>query len=331
MRVELGPHGPLPLTTPPPRPAGEHAVLVRVELAGVCRSDLKEIVGNRHGVSQFGHEIVGTVEESTLPELPPGRRVGLDPNVPVARSTGFATRLWAAGPATALRDALPTLPSDAPARRLVFGEPLACAHHCLTAAARHRHRDLAGTRLTVLGAGTAGVLIAALAQTRGATVTLANRSADRLDFLRRRDAVTFPLHPPSELPADTADITVVATSFVHADVLTEALRLTTAGGLVLLYGGTAPGDTLPGLDVDLDTVRRHELATATRWGTKPLHVGGSYGTTPADFPAAVRALTDSPELRVERLVTHETTLAQLPALLREQAAGRPLGKTLVTP
>ncbi|TDC09786.1 cyclitolreductase, partial [Streptomyces sp. 8K308] len=209
--------------------------------------------------------------------------------------------------------------------------PLARAHHCLTATARHLDRDLAGTRLTVLGAGTAGVLIAALARTLGTTVTLTNRSPDRLDFLRRRDAVAIPLHPTTELPADTADIAVVATSFVHPEVLAEALRLTAPGGLVVLYGGTAPGDALPGLDCDLDTVRRHELATAARWGTKPVHIGGSYGTTPSDFPAAVRALTDSPDLRVERLISHETTLAQLPTLLRAQAAGRPLGKTVVVP
>ncbi|WP_165956370.1 cyclitolreductase, partial [Streptomyces hainanensis] len=219
----------------------------------------------------------------------------------------------------------------APARRLVFGEPLACAHHCLAAAARHLGHELAGARLTVLGAGTAGVLIAALAGMTGAHVTLANRSPDRLDLLRRRHVLDATLAEPAALPPDAADVTVVATSFVRPEVLREALRLTAPGGLVLLYGGTAPGDALPGLACDLDAVRRRELATAARWGAKPLRIGGSYGTTPADYPAAVRALTDSAALRVERLISQETTLAELPALLRTQAAGRPLGKTLVIP
>jgi threonine dehydrogenase-like Zn-dependent dehydrogenase len=336
MRVERGAGGPRLVRTPPLRPPGEHAVRVRVELAGLCRSDLKEVAGKRHGVSQFGHEIVGSVEESTLDSLPRGARVTLDPNVPIQRGTGFATQMWVAGPANRLTEALPVIPHEVTARRLVFTEPLACVRHCLTAASRHFGRDLDGARVAVLGAGTAGVLIAGLARASGATVVLGNRSADRTAFVRER--LDVPVCPMAELPLSDVDIAVVATSFVLPEVLSEALRVVTPGGLVLLYGGTAPGAELSGLDcaggpVDLDSVRRGETSVRADWHGKPVIIGGSYGTAPEDFPAAVRALVDLDPavLPVERLITSEVRLAELPDVLRAQVSGRPLGKTLVRP
>ncbi|GAA4035018.1 alcohol dehydrogenase catalytic domain-containing protein [Allokutzneria multivorans] len=333
MRVELGPDGPVLVRSEPLCPKGEHSVRVRVELAGLCRSDLKEVAGNRHGVSQFGHELVGVVEESTVDGLAPGDRVTLDPNVPLERSTGFAEVMWAAGPADRLRAALPVVPADVDARRLVFTEPLACAQHCLGSAARHTGEDLAAQRIGVLGAGTAGALIAGLAHALGAEVTLGNRSQDRTDFLRSREVLAAPVGPLDGMPSDGLDIAVVATSFVLPEVLREALRTVVPGGLVLLYGGTAPGDALPGLDCDLDGVRRGELVAETSWDGKPVRVGGSYGTVQDDFGAAIRALVelDPSALPVERMITEEIPLIALPGTIHAHLATRPLGKTLVHP
>ncbi|MGE5764347.1 MAG: alcohol dehydrogenase catalytic domain-containing protein [Mycobacterium leprae] len=333
MRLVLRADGLRIVLTPPQRPAGEHAVRVRIELAGLCRSDLKEIAGNRHGVSQFGHEVVGVVEESTLPRLPPGCRVSLDPNVPIERGTGFATTMWAAGSSDQLTTALPLVPHDVDARRLVFTEPLACARHCLSAMSRHLGRSVAGVRLAVLGAGTAGVLIAGLGQVAGAAVTLANRSDDRMSFLRERRLLDAPIARLAALPSASTEVAVVATSFVLSEVLREALRVVVPGGLVLLYGGTAPSDVLPGLDCSLDTVRRNETAVTADWHGKKVRVGGSYGTAPEDFDAVVRVLTelDAMTLPVERMITREVLLADLPQVLRQSSTQRFLGKTVVWP
>ncbi|WP_241002360.1 medium chain dehydrogenase/reductase family protein [Streptomyces sp. CB01881] len=333
MRVVLEPGGPRFDPGPPERPPGEHAVRVRIELAGVCRSDLKEVAGSRYGVSQFGHELVGVVEESTLPGLPPGQRVTLDPNVAIERSTGFATTMWAAGPADRLGAALPAVQRHIPARTLVFTEPLACARHCLARAARHLDRDLAGVRLGVLGAGAAGVLIAALARTMGLDVVLTNRTPDRRAFLRERGIVDVPIGPTASVPTGALDVAVLATSFIRPDVLREALRMTTRGGLLLLYGGTAPGDSLPGLDCDLDTVRRREGIVTTGWQGREVRIAGTYGTVPADFEAALGDLA-GPAIaphRIERMIARQVGLVELPGVLREQTTGRHLGKTLVVP
>lgn len=90
---------------------------------------------------------------------------------------------------------------------------------------------------------------------------------------------------------------------------------------------------MAGLDCDLDTVRRTEIAVTADWHGKPLRVGDSYGTAPEDFGVAVRTLTDldSSVLPVERMITQEVRLADLPQVLREQVTERPLGKTLVWP
>lgn len=326
--VHLSAAGPVLSADPPVRPEGAHGVLVRTELMGVCRSDLKEVTGTRGGPGQFGHELVGAVVDSTTARLPPGTRVCLDPNPPVRRGTGFARELWVCGEEDDVARALPVAPPGVAARRLVFAEPAACAAHCLTTAARHRGADLRGAAVCVLGAGVAGVLIAALARRAGAVAALRNRTADRLDFLR--DNGVLPEEVSRPVAPDSQDVVVVAASFVFPDLLEEALRLLRPGGLVLLYGGTRAGDRLPGLDCDLDGVRRGERAVSALWRGKPVVVGGSYGTSTADFALALEALVDD-GMGVERLVTREVDLADLPAVLRELVATRHLGKVLVRP
>jgi threonine dehydrogenase-like Zn-dependent dehydrogenase len=331
--VELTPEGPRLSHVRPRRPDTADAVLVEPSLVGVCRSDLKEIGGRRPGPSQFGHELVGVVTRSSTPRLPVGSRVCLDPNVPLHRGTGFARWMWAGGEADALVRALPIAPAGVGERRLVFAEPLACAAHCLTMARRHLGTaDLHGNRVCVLGAGMAGVLIARLAETAGARVILANRDDDRLDFLaERRMLPGLGGARLAEAPAGQ-DVVVVATSFVLPELLERALDLLRPGGLVMLYGGTAAGDRLPGLDCDLDRVRRAELARRAAWRGSTVLVGGSYGTTSEDFARALHALADTPDgLGVERLITAEVALPDLPATLHHLVSERRLGKVLMRP
>ncbi|GAA2690472.1 MULTISPECIES: alcohol dehydrogenase catalytic domain-containing protein [Actinosynnema] len=322
--VELGAGGPA-LVAGIAVPGG--GALVEVELMGVCRSDLKEVAGTRGGPGQFGHELVGRVVESDVPGLRAGTRVCLDPNRPVTRGSGFADRLRVRGDAEEVRLALPVVPEGVPARRLVFAEPAACAAHCLGAVRRHLGTEVAGRSVHVLGAGIAGVLIAALAERAGARVALRNRSADRLGFLRERGVLLSAVDGAGD--PERPDAVVVAASFVVDELLVEALDLVRPGGLVLLYGGTRAGQRLAGLDVDLDAVRRGELRVEARWRGSPVVVGGSYGTAPQDFATAVEAVADE-RLGVERLVTRVVRLAELPDVLRELVSGRQLGKVVVT-
>ena len=331
--VELTSAGPRLSHAPPRRPDTADAVLVEPALVGVCRSDLKEIAGRRPGPSQFGHELVGVVAHSSTDRLPAGSRVCLDPNVPLHRGTGFARQMWVGGEAEALVRALPVAPAGTGERRLVFAEPLACAAHCLTMTRHHLgSTGLRGTNVCVLGAGMAGVLIARLAEAAGARVLIVNRDAGRLEFLAARGMLPGLGGAPLPEAKPGHEVVVVATSFVLPELLERALELVHPYGLVMLYGGTAAGDRLPGLSCDLDRVRRSELVRAASWRGKPVLVGGSYGTTSGDFGHALRALADPPDgLGVERLITAEVSLPELPATLRRLASGRQLGKVLMRP
>jgi cyclitol reductase len=333
MSVELTPAGPRLSCAPSRRPDTPDAVLVSPSLVGICRSDLKEIAGRRPGPSQFGHELVGVVTSSSTPLLPAGSRVCLDPNVPLRRGTGFARRMWAGGDAGALVRALPPAPDGIGERRLVFAEPLACAAHCLTMTRRHRGSpDLRGVSVCVLGAGIAGVLIARLAEAAGARALIVNRDADRLDFLAARRLLPGSGGARLSSAPGGHDVVVVATSFVLPPLLSRALDLVRRDGLVMLYGGTAAGDRLPGLDCDLDRVRRAEQVRAGSWRDSPVLVGGSYGTTRDDFEHALRTLSGTPDgLGVERLITEEVSLPELPATLHRLTTERHFGKVLMRP
>jgi cyclitol reductase len=188
-------------------------------------------------------------------------------------------------------------------------------------------------RICVVGAGMAGVLIARLAETAGARARIVNRDAGRLDFLtaRRMLPAGGGALLSSARPA-AYDVAVVATSFVLPELLDRALGLVRPGGIVMLYGGTAAGDRLPGLDCDLDRIRRSELAETAEWRGAPVRVGGSYGTTGEDFRHALDTLAGAPDgLGVERLIAGEVALPELPEAFRRLAGGRWFGKVLIRP
>src|SRR6266536_267917 len=69
----------------PRRADGE--ILIAVELAGVCGSDVSLFLGHRPGPYPFimGHEAIGRVVEPGASGLEPGRRVVIEPNFPCGR------------------------------------------------------------------------------------------------------------------------------------------------------------------------------------------------------------------------------------------------------
>lgn len=330
--VTLTPRGPELRERDLRRTLREDALVVRPLVAGICRSDLKEVAGTRAGRSDFGHELVGIVEwADTGAPLGPGDLVCLDPNVDVSRTSGFAELLAAEGTAAALERAFPRAPAGVPARTLLFTEPLACAIHCVRRAAAALAGGLDGARLGVLGAGIAGTLIALYARRRGARVTVFNRSPDRLEFVRATGLLgASELRADDAARADELDVAVVATSFVEPEGLARALRATRGGGAVVLYGGTRPGAR--GFPLDVDALRRRQERAHVRHGGKRVVVVGSYGADDADFERASAVLErGGRDFAVERLVAGEVPLARLPHALRSLARERVVGKIVVVP
>jgi len=218
-----------------PTPA-EGDALVRVALAGICRTDLEITRGYLEFRGTLGHEWVGRVQAAGDPSLV-GRRVVGDINLACGRCTWCAqglgrhcpTRrvLGIAGADGAFADLvvvpernLHLVPDGVPDAAAVFAEPLAAAFEILDQVGA-----ASGARAVVLGAGKLGLLVAQVLKRAGADVVVSARHpaqrtrADRFDLA-------------SGTPAPGADIVVDATG--AADGLRQALSLVRPRGTVVL-------------------------------------------------------------------------------------------------
>ena len=184
--------------------AGDGMAVVRVELAGVCNTDLEIARGYMGFQGILGHELVGVVEAG--PPAWRGRRVvseinfacgscpscreGLGRHCPSRTVMGI---LEADG-AFAERVAVPVanlhaVPDGVDSRAAVFAEPLAAAFEILEQltwdASTWREQ-----RALVLGDGKLGLLVAQVLQRAGARVLAVGRHEDKLALLGARGIET---------------------------------------------------------------------------------------------------------------------------------------------
>jgi len=218
-----------------PIPA-EGDALVRVALAGICRTDLEITRGYLEFRGTLGHEWVGRVEAAGDPSLI-GRRVvgdinfacgrcalcaaGLDRHCPTRRVLGIVGADGAFADLVVVPERnLHIVPDGVPDAAAVFTEPLAAAFEILDQVGA-----VAGARAAVLGAGKLGLLVGQVLKRAGADVVVSARHpaqrarADRLGLARGE-------------PAPGADLVVDATG--AADGLRQALTLVRPRGTVVL-------------------------------------------------------------------------------------------------
>jgi D-arabinose 1-dehydrogenase-like Zn-dependent alcohol dehydrogenase len=207
----------------------EHAdlILIQPHYTGICSADIREVRGERPGRIDFGHEVVGSVLESTLPQFQPGDPVVMDPFVKVARETAFAQMMYLAGPADRLASALIKVPVDQVEFSLV--EPLACAIH----AARHSLLDQQEPRL-VAGAGFFGYLLYCYLDYNGVSVTLTNRSPDRLAELLARIPGLRVIPTLEDYGGSFSTVFLMQTRMHHADI-TRLSRWVREDGEIILF------------------------------------------------------------------------------------------------
>ncbi|MBS2545625.1 alcohol dehydrogenase catalytic domain-containing protein [Catenulispora sp. NL8] len=301
---------------------GPGALLVRIDLATVCGSDLHTVGGHRPSPvpALLGHEQVGTVlgvgaggvrcVDGT--PVVPGMRVvwsvtascgscercdrglpqkclrlrkyGHEPLVESAPLTGgFATHCVVL-PGTAVV----AVPADLPDE---VASPASCAT-ATVAAALAVAGPLAGRRVLVTGAGMLGLTATAMAATAGAHVEAVDP-----DPVRRAQALAFGAagaHAATTAAAATAADAATNTTNITADGIREfdvALEFSGQATAVqacldsLTVGGTAVlvGSVSPGAPASLDPERV----------VRGLHtVIGVHNYRPADLATAVRFLAD---------------------------------------
>jgi alcohol dehydrogenase len=202
-----------------PRPApGDGEVLIRVHLAGICRTDLEVLKGYHGFQGIMGHEFVGQVAG---PEASPwlGQRVvgeinlgcgacnlcrrGLAGHCRTRRILGLKDHDGVFAPYLSLPAAnLHAVPPEVPDVFAVFTEPLAAALRVLEAAPVSP-----AARVLIVGDGSLGLQISWVLALSGAEVHLAGHHPGQLALARPRGVATF---LSADLPAGDYDIVVEA-------------------------------------------------------------------------------------------------------------------------
>jgi L-iditol 2-dehydrogenase len=338
-RAELLRPGELRLSDAPvPRP-GRGELLVRVDVALTCGTDLKTYRRGHPRIplpAPLGHELAGTVVAvgggvhdfragdalASAPTAPCGTcglcrrgRENLCPDA-VGRIVLGAFGDYVLLPAHVVATNVFPRPAGMTAEVAAALEPLACVVH----GAGRVPLDRADTVL-VLGDGPIALLFVQLARLRGAGgVLVAGRHEPRLAVARALGAATTDAGE-AELEAEVAERTggsgadVVIECVGTADAWRAAQRLAGPGGTVLLYGGCPAG-------------------TAVAFDAERLHYGevdliGAFHYTPRAVREALELLARG-AVRIDPLITHRLPLERLPEALG-LALSRTAIKVAVTP
>lgn len=245
---------------PMPRPV-EGEALVRVLLAGICRTDLEIARGYLAHEGVPGHEFVGVVERSSSPALV-GRRVVGEINVPCrscptcgagrprhcpSRTVlGIDGRDGAFAEYLTLPDAnLHDLGNGIPDEAAVSIEPLAAAYEVLEQVPEAR-----SGRSAIVGDGRLARLCARVLVAAGASPDIWGKHNEKLTHFRREGLRTRVGPPGPERPYD-----LVLEASGSPSGFDLALRLVRPCGIVVLkstYHGAAPFDMAP---VVIDEIR----------------------------------------------------------------------------
>jgi threonine dehydrogenase-like Zn-dependent dehydrogenase len=255
---------------PDPEP-GPDEVVLDVQLAGICGSDLHGYRGHpgpRVPPLVLGHEAVGSVDGERYTVYPIAGcgecercRAGQDNLcdawvlIGMHRAGVFAERV------VVPRRSLVPLPPGLDVRRAVLAEPLAC---CVGALAPYAVGP--GARVVVFGAGPIGLLTIFLAARAGAAVKAVDPVAERLETARRLGATDF--DGPADLAVDAAGF---------EDTWRASIDAVRNGGTVVVLGlGDAAG-TLP-------------MAVLVR---RAITLRGQFAYSRAEFARAVEILAES--------------------------------------
>ncbi len=283
---------------PEPRADADEVVLT-VAAAGICGSDL-HLLAFGPSSTTMGHEIGGWLDGRAVtfcPVVTCGTcaacrnghsaicQVGSNAVYGIHRNGGMADRV------VVERAAVVDLPDGFDPALASLVEPVAVGVHGTNAA-----QIEAGMRVAVVGAGTVGLVAAAVARHRGAEVDIVARHPSQLAAAERLGVGTA--------TSGRYDVTVDAAGTASAVALAAKLA---RPGATLLISGTYWGDvTMPGMVIQLKELRLLPV----------VYYGNHEGEREIDVAAQV--LADLPELEAA-LVTHRFPLDDVAEAFRVAA------------
>jgi L-iditol 2-dehydrogenase len=327
-------HGPGDLrieTLPDPTP-GPGEVVLRITAALSCGTDVKTVRRGHPSIvaypSRLGHEFAGIVEAvgADVEHVVPGEHVLCGNSAPCGACFqclrgrewlceqllyvlgGFGERVLV--PARIARQNLHRLPDELPAPVAALAEPLACALHGLDAVELR-----AGDAVVVLGGGSLGLMLCALAASAGGRPLLLDPHQQRLERGR-----AFGARETLLAMRDERDVAAVhaLTDGRGAPVVFEAVgrpqswelavAMACPGGTVNLFGGCAREQTFM-----VPTARVHY---------EEVTLLGTYHHAPRYLARALQTLT-ARGWPWERLCGPEIGLEELPAALAGRLGTHP--------
>ncbi len=257
---------------------GSSEVLVRIDTCGICGTDLKKIHTGSHAAPRvFGHEMAGTIaavgdevkgfavgdhvmafhhipcgrcfycRKQTFAQCERYKLVGTTAGTGEPAGGGFAEYIrvmdWIVGDG-ATPSGLIHIPDDIPFEQAAWIEPV---NTCFKAVKMlHLQPD---ETVLVIGQGSIGILLAALAHGTGATVLTSDMYPER-HAVAARFGLNHPLDAREDVVAACKQATDgrgvdVALVAVGADALIgTAMQAVRAGGRVMLFASTQHGTAL---------------------------------------------------------------------------------------
>lgn len=226
-----------------PVPKGEGEALIRVEVSGICNTDIEIARGYAGFTGTIGHEFVGVVENCDDEPGLIGKRVVGEINVgcgtcdkcidgdPRHCSTRTVLGIVARPGAHAEYLSLPsrnllTVPDNVSNEAAVFVEPLAAAIGISERVAIDR-----GMKLAVIGDGKLGLLIAMAMRLECNDVTLFGRHADKLAIAERRGIIAM---YSSDVAGHAGEFDIVVEASGSESGFADALDLVRPRGSVVL-------------------------------------------------------------------------------------------------
>ncbi len=256
----------LTVTTKPLRALADDEVLVKVEVCGVCGTDVHIVEGSSRSTPPvvLGHEYAGVVEDlgRKVRGVSAGQRVAVDPNIACGRChycrrglVHLCSELKALGvdidggmaeycvvPANQVY----VLPDGMRSEVSAFIEPVSCAIHGIDRANVHT-----GDTVVILGGGTVGLIMLQLARSAGAARTIVVEPLEHKRAIATRLGADVMLDP-TELDPKSAvfDLTSVGADVViecvgKPETMELAVELARRGGTVEFFGVCPIGATIP--------------------------------------------------------------------------------------